>query len=270
MSRGTNERLPVSQALDLTGKRALITGASRGLGYAIAVRFAEAGAAVAAHYRSGKESAQALAEHIRDAGGDALTVQGDVASPADVKEMFAEAEHHFGGPIDILVNNAGTYPLHPLLTAPIEEWQDVIDSNLRGTHLCTQLAAQRMSGGNGKAAGGCIVNITSIEASRSAPSHSHYNAAKAAVVMYTKSAALELGPHNIRVNAVSPGLIWREGIEDAWPEGVSSYEKRAPLGALGMPEDIADACLFLASPSARWITGAELVVDGGMLASSYF
>src|SRR4029079_17894897 len=106
--------------------------------------------------------------------------------------------------------------------------------------------------------GGAIVNITSIEAESPAAGHSHYNAAKAGVLMYTRAAALELAAHGIRVNAVAPGLIWREGIEEAWPDGVARWKRAAPLGRLGRAEDVADACLFLASPAARWITGASL------------
>jgi NAD(P)-dependent dehydrogenase (short-subunit alcohol dehydrogenase family) len=114
------------------------------------------------------------------------------------------------------------------------------------------------------------VNVASIEGLRPAPEHSHYVAAKSGVLAYTRSAALELGPHGIRVNAVSPGLIWREGIEEAWPEGVASFRSRAPLGRLGRPEEVAEACLFLSSPRASFITGANLVVDGGILTAPAF
>jgi NAD(P)-dependent dehydrogenase (short-subunit alcohol dehydrogenase family) len=112
---------------------------------------------------------------------------------------------------------------------------------------------------------GAIVNIASIESENPAPQHSHYSAAKAAVVMYTRTAALELGGKGIRVNCVSPGLIWREGLDRDWPEGVNAYLQAVPLGRLGQPDDVADACLFLASSAARWITGANLIVDGGVL-----
>ena len=121
-----------------------------------------------------------------------------------------------------------------------------------------------------KGCGGAIVNIASVEGETPAPMHSHYTSAKAGTLMHTRSAALELGPHGIRVNAVSPGLIWREGIEEGWPEGVERWKETAPLGRLGMPDEVADACLFLASPTARWISGASLAVDGGILARSVF
>ncbi|HEX9722828.1 MAG TPA: SDR family oxidoreductase, partial [Vicinamibacteria bacterium] len=117
---------------------------------------------------------------------------------------------------------------------------------------------------------GAVVNVASIEGIQPAPGHSHYSAAKSGVLAYTRSAALELGPHGIRVNAVSPGLIWREGIEEAWPEGVASFRSRAPLRRIGRPEEVAEACLFLASPRASFITGANLVVDGGILTAPVF
>jgi hypothetical protein len=142
----------------------------------------------------------------------------------------------------------------------------VIAANLTTTHLTTQAFARATESGRGAA----IVNIASIEASNVAPMHGHYVAAKAGVVMYTKAAARELGPHGIRVNAVSPGLIWREGLEEAWPDGVTRYQRAAPLGRLGRAEDVADACLFLSSDAARWITGVELIVDGGVLTSTAY
>jgi NAD(P)-dependent dehydrogenase (short-subunit alcohol dehydrogenase family) len=117
---------------------------------------------------------------------------------------------------------------------------------------------------------GAIVNVASIEGTHVAPLHAHYNAAKAAVLMYTRAAAREFGQHNIRVNAVSPGLIWRHGLDLAWPDGVQRYTRAAPLGRLGTADDVADACLFLVSDGARWITGAELVVDGGVLTNTVY
>jgi NAD(P)-dependent dehydrogenase (short-subunit alcohol dehydrogenase family) len=149
-----------------------------------------------------------------------------------------------------------------------EEWDRVVDTNLKSVFLGTQAAARQMKGQDPP--GGAIVNIASIEGESPAPLHSHYNAAKAGVIMHTRAAALELGPHGIRVNSVSPGLIWRPGIEEDWPEGVEHWQQAAPLTRLGRPEDVADACLFLASPAARWITGANLRVDGGVLSRPAF
>ena len=252
----------VSELLNFTGSVVVVTGASKGIGRGIAERFASAGAAVAVHYRSGKDEAEALAASL----GRAIAVGGDLCDPDTVAQLFGEVANEFG-PVDVLVNNAGIYPMHSILDAPADEWQKVMDANVRTTHLCTQAAARSMKD---RETAGAIVNVASIEGLRPALLHSHYNAAKSAVLMYTQSAALELGTYGIRVNAVSPGLIWREGIEQAWPDGVERFEKRAPLKRLGRPEDIADACLFLASKGARWITGANLVVDGGVLTATAF
>ena len=252
----------VSELLDFAGRVVVVTGASRGIGRGIAERFDAAGASVAVHYRSGRDDADALAASMRRA----VAVGGDLREPEAVEALFASVENELG-PADVLVNNAGTYPMHSILEAPPEAWQEVVDSNLRTTHLCTRVAARSM---RERGTGGAIVNVASIEGLRPAPLHSHYNAAKGGVLMYTQSAALELGAHGIRVNAVSPGLIWREGIEHAWPEGVERFGKRAPLERLGRADDVADACLFLAGDGARWITGANLVVDGGVLAATAF
>jgi NAD(P)-dependent dehydrogenase (short-subunit alcohol dehydrogenase family) len=243
-------------SLELSGKVALVTGASRGIGAAIARRFAAAGASVAVHYREKVGAANELVRDVEREGGRAFAVGGDVRSAEDVDCIFSETASALGE-ASVLVNNAGSYPLHALVDAPPDEWRAVVETNLVGVHLATE-------------APGAIVNVASIEGLRPAPLHSHYNAAKSGVLAYTRSAALELGRHKIRVNAVSPGLIHREGIESAWPEGVSSFLARAPLGRLGRPEDVAEACLFLASDRASFVTGANLVVDGGVLAAAAF
>jgi 3-oxoacyl-[acyl-carrier protein] reductase len=207
-----------------------------------------------------------VADAISAGGGRASVVQGDLTDAPSVDRVLADVERVLGL-VDILVNNAGIYPVSPLLEMPETQWHEVVDANLTSVHLLTQAFARRL-----RAAGrrGAVVNIASIEASNVAPAHSHYVAAKAGVVMYTRAAARELGPLGIRVNAVSPGLIWRPGLDEAWPDGVGRYIRAAPLGRLGRFEDVADACLFLASPAARWITGAELVVDGGVLTNSAY
>jgi NAD(P)-dependent dehydrogenase (short-subunit alcohol dehydrogenase family) len=251
--------------LDFRGKRVLVTGAGSGLGSGIALRFAEAGANVAIHYRTSKASAHELVAEISKLKRTAVAIQADLARARDVQNLFAKMLETLGG-IDVLVNNAGSYPVSPLLEMRAAEWDSVVADNLGSVHLCTQAAARLMT----KQGGGAIVNIASIEAENPAPGHSHYNAAKAGVLMYTRTAAQELGRHGIRVNAVSPGLIWREGIEQAWPEGVRAYLRAVPLGRLGKSDDVADACLLLASSSASWITGANLVVDGGVMTHRIF
>lgn len=253
------------ELLDFRGKRVLVTGAGSGLGIGIALRFAEAGANIAIHYRASKAGAHRIVERIAKLKRKAVAIQADLTRGREVQRLFATAVQSLGG-IDILINNAGTYPVSPLLEMRETEWDSVIADNLRSVYLCTQAAARQMM----KYDGGAIINIASIEAENPAPGHSHYNAAKAGIVMYTRTAAQELGRYGIRVNAVSPGLIWREGIEQAWPEGVQAYLRAVPLGRLGRPEDVADACLFLASPAARWITGTNLVVDGGVMTKRIF
>jgi NAD(P)-dependent dehydrogenase (short-subunit alcohol dehydrogenase family) len=236
-----------------------VTGASRGIGSAIASRFAEAGASVVVHYRERESDARELAKRI---GPGSIALGADLRRPNEVEALFRKA-----GEIDILVNNAGTYPVSSLLEVTPEEWKAVIETNLLSVQLATQTFARRLVA---RGAEGAVVNVSSIEGLHPAPSHSHYAAAKTGLLGYTRASALELGPKRIRVNAVSPGLIWREGIEEAWPEGVASFRARAPLGRLGKPEEVAEACLFLASPRASFITGANLVVDGGILTAPLY
>ena len=247
--------------LDFHGKVAVVTGAGSGIGSGIARRFAEAGASLVACYRTSRDGAEAVVAHACELGLPAIAVQADVSKEEDVERLFDVTVRQFGA-VDVLINNAGSYPVQPLVEITARDWDAVQADNLRSLHLCTRAAARRMIAAG---RGGAIVNIASIEAENPAPGHSHYCAAKAAVVMYTRTAAQELGPSGIRVNCVSPGLIDRPGLEQAWPEGVRAYRSAVPLGRLGSFDDVADACLFLASPAARWITGANLVVDGGVL-----
>ncbi len=257
---------PVAALLDFSGRVALVTGAGGGIGAGIAQRFADAGAALAVHYRSCADGAAALAQAIAGAGGRAIAVAADLASAAGAERLLAAAVEAFGR-VDVLVNNAGAYAGAPLLELSEAEWDAAFAANVRAAALCTQAAARRMIA---QGEGGAIVNVASIEASNPGAGHSHYGAAKAALVAHTRAAAQELGEHGIRVNAVSPGLIGRDGIERAWPDGVARWRARAPLGRMGTPEDVADACLFLASPASRWITGVNLVVDGGVTARQWF
>lgn len=242
----------------IDGHVVLVTGAGRGIGLGIGRTFAAAGARVIFNYHTNRQAAEKAVTEVRDIGGEALACQADAGVPIEVNRLFATASAAFGR-MDVLINNAGTYPTSPLLELKPEEWDSVINSNLRSAFLCTQAAAQMMKMQHC----GVIINIASIEGSFPAVNHAHYNAAKSGVIHFTKAAARELGCYNIRVNAISPGLVDRPGLERDWPEGVNRWRSSNPLGRLGTPEDIANACLFLASPGAGWITGINLVVDGG-------
>ena len=252
--------------LDFSAQAVIVTGSGSGLGRGIALRFAEAGAKVAVGYHTSKAGAEEVVNRIKEMGREAVALQADVTQRAEVEQLISQTVEAFGR-LDVMINNAGLYPVSPLLEMTEAEWDSVVNGNLRSVFLCTQAAARQMVGQGG---GGVIVNVSSIEAEYPAPGHSHYDAAKAGVLMHTRAAAPELGRYNIRVNAVSPGLIWAEGIEERWPDGVARWQNTAPFSRLGQPDDVADACLFLASPAARWITGANLVVDGGVTTGPAF
>ncbi|MFF3848669.1 SDR family NAD(P)-dependent oxidoreductase [Streptomyces sp. NPDC002328] len=260
---------------------ALITGASGGLGRGIALRFAQEGAAVALHCRTGVEAAREVESLVREAGGRAIVLRADLTVEEECRRLVREAAEWGGGVgrLTALVNNAGVQPVQPLPGMTVADWREVVDADLTSVFACTQAAAEVMRdqggsggesgggrGGGGGARGGSITHIASVEAGLPSPGHAHYSAAKAAVVMHARAAAGEYGPYGIRVNSVSPGLIEREGLAEAWPEGVERWRAAVAVGRLGRPEDVGDACVFLASPLASWITGHDLVVDGGATA----
>ncbi|MFF3942797.1 SDR family NAD(P)-dependent oxidoreductase [Streptomyces phaeofaciens] len=248
----------------LAGRTALITGAGGGIGRGIALRFAQEGAAVALHCRTAVDAARALAADIRarDTGARTVVLPGaDLTDEDACRRLVAEAAEWGGGRLDALVNNAGVQPVRELPGMPAADWRTVVDTNLTSVFACTQAAAEVM-----REHGGTITHIASVEARMPAPGHAHYSAAKAAVVMHARAAAQEYGPYGIRVNTVSPGLIDRDGLAQAWPDGVRRWREAVAVGRLGRPEDVGDACVFLASPLASWITGHDLVVDGGVSA----
>jgi 3-oxoacyl-[acyl-carrier protein] reductase len=242
---------------DLTGTATLVTGASGGIGHGIALRFAEAGSAVAVHFHRNQARAAAVVEEIEAAGGAAVALAADLSDDTACRSLV-HAALAWAGRLDTLVNNAGIQPVADLADMPVQEWRAMLETNLTSAFSCTQAAAEVMGDG------GAVIHIASIEATQPAPGHAHYSAAKAALVMHARNAALEYGPRSIRVNAVSPGLIERPGLADDWPDGVRRWQKAAPLSRLGTPTDVANACVFLASPLASWVTGHNLVVDGGV------
>lgn len=264
---------------DLSGQRVLVTGASGGIGGGIARRFAAAGARLAVHYRglsaASTDAVFALVEDLRQRGGEAVAVRADLSAAGSAALLVEEAVRALGG-LDGLVNNAGVQPLAPLAETSREEWDEVLGTNLGAVFELSREAADAMRGsgegaedgsGSGSRGDRWITHIASIEASRPAPAHAHYAVAKAGLVMHARAAALELGPSGIRVNSVSPGLVDRPGLADAWPEGVESWIAHAPLGRLATAEDVGNACVLLASPAASFVTGQDLAVDGGMLAT---
>ncbi|WP_189841630.1 SDR family NAD(P)-dependent oxidoreductase [Streptomyces umbrinus] len=276
----------------LDGQVALVTGASGGIGRGIALRFAEAGAAVAVHFRTNAEAAGEVVDLIVGSGGHAVALRADLTVEDECHRLVREAADRCGGRLTALVNNAGVQPVQELPGMTAGDWRAVVDANVSSVFACTQAAVEVMREGRGhgdrrdpsdvsdvralsalsdrrgSAAGpvGSITHIASIEATHPAPLHAHYSASKAAVLAHARSAALEYGPYGIRVNTVSPGLIDRAGLAEAWPDGVRRWQQAVPTGRLGRPEDVGDACVFLASPMASWITGHDLVVDGGVSA----
>lgn len=250
---------------DFARRTVIVTGGSQGIGAAIATAFASRGARTVVHYRSNRDAAESLVAGISDSGGDAIAMPARLDRDNEVDEFFSLTNKSFG-PVDILVNNAGTFPNAPILEITPEQWRQMYADNVESAFLCTRAAARSMQ----DSGGGVIVNIASISAINPGPDHAHYNSAKAAVVMLTRSAAQELGPHNIRVNAVAPGLVDRPDLEEQWPDGVRRYRQAAPLSCVVQPDDVANACLFLASGAAARITGAVLPVDSGVTSAQIY
>jgi len=244
----------------LSGKVAVVTGASKGIGAAIAKQLAAEGAAVVVNYSSSKSGADKVVADITSAGGKAIAVQADVAKKADIERLFAETKQAYGR-LDILVNNAGIYEFSPLEAITEEHFHKQFNLNVLGLILASQSAAKLFD-----SAGGSIVNISSIVSTLAFPNASVYSATKGAVDAITRSLATELGPRKIRVNAIRPGMVETEGTHAAGIEE-SEMQKQVlaatPLGRLGKPADIAGAAVFLASQDSSWITGETFVISGG-------
>ncbi|HEY4276075.1 MAG TPA: glucose 1-dehydrogenase [Rhizomicrobium sp.] len=245
----------------LIGKTAIVTGASKGIGAAIAQGLAAAGAQVVINFASDQQGAEAVAARIWDAGGKAIIVKASVSDPADVARLFAETAKAFGTP-SVLVNNAGIFKFEALADVTPQEFRREFDTNVLGTLLTSREALKHFP-----EAGGSIINISSIASFSAMPNSSVYAATKAAVDQITRSLAKELGSRNIRINAVAPGHTVTEGLASA---GLKSSEMDdhviagTPLGRLGTPEDIVPVVVFLASDAAGWITGERIASSGGL------
>ncbi|MEJ9279951.1 3-oxoacyl-[acyl-carrier-protein] reductase [Ureibacillus thermosphaericus] len=243
----------------LDGKTAVVTGASRGIGRAIALELAKEGANVVVNYSGSKEKADEVVEEILKIGKKAIAVQANVADSESVQNLMKTALDEFGS-IDILVNNAGITRDNLLMRMKEEEWDEVIQTNLKGVFLCTKAVTRQMM----KQRSGRIINIASVVGVTGNAGQANYTAAKAGVIGLTKTTSRELASRNILVNAVAPGFITTE-MTDALPEDIkNSMLSQIPLAKLGKPEHVAKAVVFLASDDAEYITGQVLHVDGGI------
>ncbi|MED4831699.1 3-oxoacyl-[acyl-carrier-protein] reductase [Geobacillus stearothermophilus] len=244
----------------LEGKIALVTGASRGIGRAVALELARQGANVVVNYAGSEAKANEVVEMIRSLGREAIAVQADVARAEDVERLVKTALDQFGR-LDILVNNAGITRDNLLMRMKEEEWDAVINTNLKGVFLCTKAVTRPMM----KQRGGRIINIASVVGVIGNPGQANYVAAKAGVIGLTKTAARELASRNITVNAVAPGFITTDMTEALSEELKGEMLKQIPLARFGEPDDVARVVAFLASDAAGYMTGQTLHVDGGMV-----
>ncbi len=242
----------------LSGKIALVTGASKGIGAAIATHLGAEGAAVIVNYATSKDGAERVVKMITESGGKAVAIQGDVGKLADIERLMGEIKQTFGR-LDVLVNNAGVYERKPVGEITEAFFRRIFDLNVLGLILTTQEALKLMG------EGGSIVNVSSVVSTLSPPGGAVYNASKSAVDGITRTFAKELGPKKIRVNSVNPGLVETEGLHTtgliAMKEQIESI---LPLGRIGQPQDIAPAVVYLASPESGWMTGETLYVTGGI------
>lgn len=244
----------------LKNKVAVVTGASKGIGAGIAKALAAEGAAVVVNYASSKEGAEQVVAEIQKGGGKAIAVQGDVAKAGDVERIFTETEKAFGR-LDVLVNNAGIYEFSPIQDITEEHFHRQFNTNVLGLLLASQAAAKRFDG-----EGGSIVNIGSLVSRITPATSAVYSGTKGAVDAITGVLANELGPRNIRVNSINPGMVETEGTHTAGFIGSDFHNEakaRTPLGRIGQPQDIAQIAVFLASSDSGWLTGETLLASGG-------
>lgn len=244
----------------LTGKVALITGASRGIGRAMAQKFAQEGAAVAFTYLSSVEKGQALEDELRAFGGQAKGYRSDASDHKAAEELINQVVADFGK-LDVLINNAGITKDGLLMRMTEEQWDAVINVNLKSVFNLTKAAIKPMM----KAKAGSIINLTSVVGIRGNAGQANYAASKAGIIGFTKSVALELGSRNIRSNAIAPGFIETEMTGEINEKAIDEWKQQIPMKRGGQPDEVADCAVFLASDLSRYITGQVLQVDGGML-----
>lgn len=244
----------------LQGKVAVVTGASRGIGRAVAIELGKLGAKVVVNYSGSEAKALEVVDEIKGLGTDAIAVQANVAESDSVQAMIKEAISTFGS-VDILVNNAGITRDNLLMRMKEDEWDDVINTNLKGVFLCTKAVTRQMM----KQRAGRIINISSIVGVSGNAGQANYVAAKSGVIGLTKTTAKELASRNITVNAVAPGFIATDMTDKLNEEVQAEMLKQIPLASFGQPEDVANAVMFLASDASRYITGQTIHVDGGMV-----
>ncbi|UJF25787.1 3-oxoacyl-[acyl-carrier-protein] reductase [Planococcus sp. 107-1] len=244
----------------LAGKTAIITGASRGIGAEIARKFSEAGAKVVVNYSGSQEKAEAVVAEIQEKGGEAIAVKANVSDSDAVKSMIDETMKAFGS-IDILVNNAGITRDNLMMRMKDDEWDDVINTNLKGVFICTKGVTRQMM----KQQAGRIINIASIVGVMGNAGQANYVAAKAGVIGLTKTTARELASRNITANAVAPGFITTDMTDALGDDIQKAMLSQIPLGRFGKPEEVAKAALFLASDDSSYMTGQTLHLDGGMV-----
>ena len=244
----------------LEGKTAVVTGSARGLGKAIALKLAERGANIVLNDIAASDSLDATAEEFKNSGYKVIVTRGDVRSSEDVKAMLAAAVEAFGS-VDILVNNAGITKDKPMAMMSEEDWDAVLDINLKGAFLCTKFAAKQMI----KQRYGRIINIASVAGRYGNQGQANYSASKAGLIGLTKTTAKEFASRGVTCNAVAPGMI-QSKMTDVLPEEVKKkYLENIPLGRFGTPEDVANVVAFLASDDSAYVTGQVIDIDGGLV-----
>ncbi|MCI0843932.1 MAG: 3-oxoacyl-[acyl-carrier-protein] reductase [Chloroflexi bacterium] len=247
--------------IDLSGKIALVTGASRGIGAVVAARLAEAGARVGVNFHASADAATVVVDSINKAGGEAFLVGGDVSQEDKAKAVINNLVEHFGG-IDILINNAGINKDQLLIRMKPEDFDSVISVNLRGAFLCTRYAMTHLI----RQRSGRVINMSSVVGLSGNPGQANYAAAKAGLIGLTKAVAREVASRNVTVNALAPGYITTAMVDELSEATQAKILERIPMGRFGKPEDVAEAVIFLCSDGAGYITGQVLTIDGGMIA----